>query len=289
DPQLVTAVPTAVLPDDDARIKLVVQPGACPHASGRRLHRHPLPGADAARRRRVRMQFDLRIERALAQARPGPMLAPAEVPILDRRNGAESGDAEAGIFSYLMSSRDIKFAHLCFLLEMHHRCGTPRLCGVPAHIDRLHVWRTAVIKNQCRAIVNSLVSILSACYDRPMPRDARQTRRRILDAAYREFRRKGFVRVNVDEIAAASRVTKRTLYSHFRSKDELLAAALEAQIELAAAAKQALTSQTSGSTPEQIVESLFAALHRWSGKTRWSGSGFARVPRGRGRLPRPPP
>ena len=110
-----------------------------------------------------------------------------------------------------------------------------------------------------------------------MPRDARQTRRRILDAAYREFRRKGFVRVNVDEIADASRVTKRTLYSHFRSKDELLAAALEAQIELAAAAKQALTSQTSGSTPEQIVESLFAALHRWSGKTRWSGSGFTRV------------
>ena len=65
-----------------------------------------------------------------------------------------------------------------------------------------------------------------------MPRDARQTRRRILDAAYREFRRKGFVRVNVDEIAAASRITKRTLYAHFRSKDVLLAAALQAQIEL---------------------------------------------------------
>jgi AcrR family transcriptional regulator len=110
-----------------------------------------------------------------------------------------------------------------------------------------------------------------------MPRDARQTRRRILDAAYREFRRKGFVRVNVDEIAAASRVTKRTLYSHFRSKDELLAAALEAQIELVATAKRDLTSQTTGSTPEQIVESLFAALLRWSSTARWPGSGFTRV------------
>ena len=110
-----------------------------------------------------------------------------------------------------------------------------------------------------------------------MPRDAQQTRRRILDAAYREFRRKGFVRVNVDEIAAASCVTKRTLYSHFRSKDDLLAAALEAQIGLAAAAKQDLASQVTGMTPEQMVESLFVALHRWSSKARWPASGFTRV------------
>ena len=112
-----------------------------------------------------------------------------------------------------------------------------------------------------------------------MPRDARQTRRRILDAAYREFRRKGFVRVNVDEIAAASRVTKRTLYSHFRSKDELLAAALQLQIELMEGSRQDLTGQgqTAGSSPAQIVESWFAALHRWSSKQRWPGSGFTRV------------
>jgi AcrR family transcriptional regulator len=110
-----------------------------------------------------------------------------------------------------------------------------------------------------------------------MPRDAQQTRRRILDAAYREFRRKGFARVNVDEIAAASCVTKRTLYSHFRSKDDLLAAALEAQIGLVAAAKQDLASQVTGTTPEQIVESLFVALHRWSSKPRWPASGFTRV------------
>lgn len=110
-----------------------------------------------------------------------------------------------------------------------------------------------------------------------MPRDARQTRRRILDAAYREFRRRGFVRVNVDEIAAASRVTKRTLYSHFRSKDDLLAAAFQLQIELASEAQRDQATETAGSTPEQIVESWFAALRRWSGKSRWSGSGFTRV------------
>jgi len=110
-----------------------------------------------------------------------------------------------------------------------------------------------------------------------MPRDARQTRRRILDAAYREFRRRGFARVNVDEIAAASRVTKRTLYSHFRSKDDLLAAALQLQIDLTSEAKQHQARETTGSTPAEIVDSWFATLHRWSGKSRWSGSGFTRV------------
>ena len=56
---------------------------------------------------------------------------------------------------------------------------------------------------------------------------------RILQAAYRLFRQRGFTRVNVDEIAAAADVTKRTLYSHFESKDALLAEVLRAQHEQA--------------------------------------------------------
>ena len=52
------------------------------------------------------------------------------------------------------------------------------------------------------------------------------TRERILQAAYGLFYRKGYVRTGVDEIAAEARVTKRTLYNHFRSKDDLLGAAL---------------------------------------------------------------
>jgi AcrR family transcriptional regulator len=62
-----------------------------------------------------------------------------------------------------------------------------------------------------------------------MSRSAAKTKRRILDAAYELFYRKGFNRVGVDEIAAASRVTKRSLYYHFKSKDELLASVLELQ------------------------------------------------------------
>lgn len=51
-----------------------------------------------------------------------------------------------------------------------------------------------------------------------MPRAAGRTRRQILDSAYELFYRKRFSRVGVDEIAAFAGITKRTLYSHFRSK-----------------------------------------------------------------------
>jgi AcrR family transcriptional regulator len=56
-----------------------------------------------------------------------------------------------------------------------------------------------------------------------MPRSRDKTRLRILHAAYGLFRQRGFTRVNVDEIAVAADVAKRTLYSHFESKDALLA------------------------------------------------------------------
>jgi AcrR family transcriptional regulator len=109
-----------------------------------------------------------------------------------------------------------------------------------------------------------------------MARSAEKTRRRILDRAYVLFRRKGFTRVNVDEIAAAAEITKRTLYSHFKSKDELLAAVLEAQHGLAFEAFQTFARKLSG-TPAQIVEALFDELSVWSAKPRWAGSGFTRL------------
>ena len=59
-----------------------------------------------------------------------------------------------------------------------------------------------------------------------MRKKSDQTRRKIVESAYYLFYRKGFVRVNVDEVAARAGITKRTLYSYFRSKDDLLAAAL---------------------------------------------------------------
>ena len=52
-----------------------------------------------------------------------------------------------------------------------------------------------------------------------MPRSAERTRKRILEGAYKLFRRQGYSRVTMDAIAAEARFTKRTLYHHFNSKD----------------------------------------------------------------------
>jgi AcrR family transcriptional regulator len=109
-----------------------------------------------------------------------------------------------------------------------------------------------------------------------MPRSAAGTRRQILEAAYALFRRRGYSRVSMDEIAAATTVTKRTLYYHFESKDQLLAAVLEAQHELALAAFRTFGDRLSGS-PEAIIDGLFRQLAVWSDKPRWAGSGSTRL------------
>jgi AcrR family transcriptional regulator len=109
-----------------------------------------------------------------------------------------------------------------------------------------------------------------------VPRSAEPTRQRILDAAYKLFRQKGYSRVSMDEIAAATTVTKRTLYYHFTSKDSLLAAVLESQHRLALAAFRTFGDRLAGS-PEAIVDGLFSQLAVWADRPRWAGSGFTRL------------
>jgi AcrR family transcriptional regulator len=109
-----------------------------------------------------------------------------------------------------------------------------------------------------------------------MPRSAPETRDKILQAAFRQFRKKGFFRTGVDEVAAASRVTKRTLYNHFKSKDELLAAVLEAQHRRAFLALNPYGISLAGD-PLIIIDALFAELIAWSSKPKWAGSGFTRL------------
>ena len=109
-----------------------------------------------------------------------------------------------------------------------------------------------------------------------MPRSSEPTRRRILEAAYELFYRKGFGRVGVDEIAAFAGLTKRTLYYHFESKDELLSAVLETQSGLVLARIRKHESRYSG-RPHEMIDVLFSELARWSAKPGWSGAGFTRL------------
>ena len=102
------------------------------------------------------------------------------------------------------------------------------------------------------------------------------TRRRILEAAYTLFYRHGFVRVALEAIAAEAGVTKRTLYYHFRSKDDLLAAALELHSGLALARIREWGAGLPAD-PQAMVEALFAELARWATGPNFEGAGYTRL------------
>jgi AcrR family transcriptional regulator len=111
-----------------------------------------------------------------------------------------------------------------------------------------------------------------------MPRLAKDTRDRVVTAAYGLFYKKGFARVGVDAIAAAAGVTKRTLYNHFASKDALLAAVLERQQEQALAQIRGWSdSAADAASPAAFLAAIFAALEAWARQRRWQGSGFSRL------------
>ena len=64
-----------------------------------------------------------------------------------------------------------------------------------------------------------------------MVRDARATREQIIQAADALFYGEGIRSASMDAIAARAGVTKRTLYYHFASKDDLIGAYLTARDE----------------------------------------------------------
>jgi AcrR family transcriptional regulator len=109
-----------------------------------------------------------------------------------------------------------------------------------------------------------------------MARSSTLTRQRILDAAYSLFWRHGFVRVSVDDVAERAKITKRTLYQHFRSKDDLMAAVLEHASKLGLERLHAIGDRM----PEgagAMIDALFAELSGWVAKPRYGGAGFTRV------------
>jgi len=105
-------------------------------------------------------------------------------------------------------------------------------------------------------------------------RDA--TRARILDAAYGLLYRQGFARTSVDAIAAAAKITKRTLYQHFDSKDAVVEAVLDAQRIHALAQIQAWGGDETQDA-RRFIESLFDKLAKWTARRPFLGSGFTRL------------
>jgi AcrR family transcriptional regulator len=109
-----------------------------------------------------------------------------------------------------------------------------------------------------------------------MPRRADTTRDRILEAANRLFYGKGIRAVSVDAVAEKAGVTKKTLYYHFRSKDDLIAAYLASRDQPNLATFAKWFDEAGGSLADK-VEALFANIAKSARSPRWKGCGFLRT------------
>jgi AcrR family transcriptional regulator len=80
----------------------------------------------------------------------------------------------------------------------------------------------------------------------------------------------------MDAIAAASGVTKRSLYYHFESKDDLVRAVLQEHHAQALSLFEGWGRHPAAS-PAEFLANLFGALERWARTPRWRGSGYSRI------------
>ena len=109
-----------------------------------------------------------------------------------------------------------------------------------------------------------------------MAQDSEQTRERIVAAAARLFYNEGIRAASVDAIAEKAGVTKKTLYYHFRSKDELIAAYLESRDQPTLDLYARWFETTPGSTADKI-RGMFAEFARSAHTAKWKGCGFQRT------------
>lgn len=109
-----------------------------------------------------------------------------------------------------------------------------------------------------------------------MANAARATRERILVAADEVFSTEGVRRGCINRIAERAGITKRTLYHHFRSKDDLIAAYLAGRERLATDRLRRWLETDACSTAEG-VERLLDQMEAAAADPRWSGCDFLRA------------
>lgn len=109
-----------------------------------------------------------------------------------------------------------------------------------------------------------------------MPKTSDPTKDRILDAANQLFYAEGIRSVSVEAIAEKAQLTKRTLYYHFRTKDDLVAAYLESRDQPNLALFARWLDEAGGSIAEK-VEAIFIQLAKAAKHKKWKGCGFLRT------------
>lgn len=105
---------------------------------------------------------------------------------------------------------------------------------------------------------------------------APSTRDRIIAAANKLFYAEGIRGVSVDAVAEAAGLTKRTLYYHFRSKDDLIAAYLAARDQPNLELFKRWFDEARGGLPAK-VQAIFDNLAASARHPKWKGCGFLRT------------
>lgn len=99
---------------------------------------------------------------------------------------------------------------------------------------------------------------------------------RIIDAANRLFYAEGIRAVSVDAVAEKAGITKKTLYYHFRSKDDLIEAYLTARDQPNLVLYEKWFDETDGMLADKI-EAIFLQLAQSARHPKWKGCGFLRT------------
>jgi len=102
------------------------------------------------------------------------------------------------------------------------------------------------------------------------------TRKRLVDAATKLFYAEGIGRVSVDAVAEKAGLTKRTLYYHFKSKDDLIAAYLDGRDQPNLEQMAGWFDAAAGGADKK-VEAIFTNLARVARHPKWKGCGFLRT------------
>lgn len=101
-------------------------------------------------------------------------------------------------------------------------------------------------------------------------------REHLLDTAWSLFCRNGFRAVGIDTVLAEAGVAKMTLYKHFASKDDLIAATLEKQSAAIIAGIDG-TVAAAGTDPIQRLFAVFDWVATWFASEGFSGCAFMKA------------
>ena len=100
----------------------------------------------------------------------------------------------------------------------------------------------------------------------------------LVDTAMKLFGKHGFRATGIDRVLAESGVAKKTLYNHFRSKDELIIAALQKRdadfMHFARDGVARLAPEQTGDPRMARVLALFDAIYDWASGDNFSGCTF---------------